>query len=137
MLKEIRSVRQIKGDLRRRWFTSVSMDLVVWVDDVGAPVKFQFCYDKGRGERALTWNTEFGFSHMAVDDGEDKGGTGYKASPILVADGSLDHTRVMQIFLDNSGEMPLDITDFVRQKIDLYRPEMNHPSNQILVQGDA
>jgi hypothetical protein len=137
MLKEITSVRQLPGEHRRRWFTSVTMDLVVWVDEAGTPVRFQFCYDKGSAERALTWNADSGFSHMAVDDGENMGGMGYKASPILVADGSLDRTRVRQIFLENSSFMPAEITDFVSQKIDAYRPELNHPSDQHLERGDA
>jgi len=137
MLNEITSVRQLPGEHRRRWFTSVTMDLVVWVDEAGVPMQFQFCYDKGSGERALTWNADSGFSHMAVDDGEGMGGMGYKASPILVADGSLDRARVMQIFLESSSCMPTGISGFISQKIAEYRPELNHPTDQHLERGGA
>ena len=54
----------------RRWFTSHEMDLTVWLAQSGLPTGSQFCYDKGNGEKALTWRQESGFGHHAVDDGE-------------------------------------------------------------------
>jgi hypothetical protein len=35
MLSEIPEARQIRGEPRRRWFTSESMDLYVWVGTLG------------------------------------------------------------------------------------------------------
>jgi hypothetical protein len=125
MLKEITRVRQVKGELRRRWFTSSTMDLVVWFDNAGLPVGLQYCYDKGGAERALTWNLDSGFSHMAVDDGEGDAGMQYKATPILMADGNFDAVRNVDLFLKNSKHLPAEILDFVSEKIKEYRPEMN------------
>jgi hypothetical protein len=125
MLKEIRKVRQIPGEPRRRWFTSHDMDLVVWLDGADQPVELQLCYDKGRAERAFTWKPGAGFTHTAVDDGETGDGR-YKATPILVADGSFDAARVGGLFLDDSTYLPGDIVRFVTDKIDDYGTSFTH-----------
>ena len=44
-LREIVDVRQVPGEPKRRWFSSDDIDLIVWLDDSGAPVSFQLCYD--------------------------------------------------------------------------------------------
>lgn len=69
-LTEVRNVRQVPGELRRRWFGSEEFDLIVWCDDSGVPSAFQLCYDKPRAEHALTWKHDLGFLHTVVDDGD-------------------------------------------------------------------
>ena len=130
MLREIQTVRQIPGELRRRWFTSGTMDLVVWCDAGNSPAGLQFCYDKGRAERALTWKSESGFSHMAIDDGEGSAGLRYKATPVLMADGSFDTNRVIDLFIAHSQYVPTQIVDFVSAKMREYRPQAKHSSDQ-------
>jgi len=117
-LREIRDVRQVAGELRRRWFTSETMDLIVWIDDTEAPRQLQLCYDKGRrrAERALTWKPTTGFSHTAVDDG-DFGNGRYKATPLMVSEGGFNNERVGKLFRDHSTNLPADIIDFVMRKI--------------------
>lgn len=119
-LKEIKNVRQVPGEKPRRWFTSSTMDLVVWCDDADRPTGFQFCYDKGRVERALVWNAESGFAHMTVDDGEEGSGMHYKATPILVADGRFDAARVSALFEADSVGMPSELKNFIAEKISTY-----------------
>jgi hypothetical protein len=85
MLHQIKDVGQIKGEPHCRWFTDEHFALVIWDEIVG----FQLCYDKSRSERAITWKAGSGFSHNAVDGGEDRAAR-YKGSPILVADGVVD-----------------------------------------------
>jgi hypothetical protein len=127
MLREIRNVRQVPGEMRRRWFTSESMDLIVWLDDADDPTQMQLCYDKGRrrAERALTWKPGVGYTHTAVDDGETGYGGRYKATPILLADGGFNTQRVSSLFLDHSTHLPLDIVDFVVAKIREFGPDSN------------
>jgi len=123
-LREIRNVRQVPGEPRRRWFTSETMDLIVWVNDAETPTQLQFCYDKGRrrAERAFTWKLDRGFTHQAVDDGENGNlGRSYKATPLLVADGSFNTERVCSLFLDGSQLLPADIIEFVTYKIHEYQ----------------
>jgi hypothetical protein len=115
MLQQIKDVRQIKGEPRRRWFTDEHLDLVIW-DEEREIVGFQLCYDKAHGERAVTWKTESGFSHNAVDDGEDRAGR-YKGSPILLADGVFDAERVAAIFLGHSGVLDAKSSDFIYLKL--------------------
>lgn len=123
VLREILDVRQIRGEPKRRWFTSANMDLVVWNDENGSPVGFQLCYGKERVERAFTWRLETGFSHTAVDSGEDAGGLRYKATPILVAGGLVDTTRMISLLEKNSRGLPKQLIDFVIATIGKYRSE--------------
>jgi len=122
ILREIRNVRQVPGEPRRRWFTSETMDLIVWINEDDTPTQLQLCYDKGRrrAERAFTWKPGIGYTHTAVDDGESRGAR-YKASPILFADGGFDSNRVSSLFLDHSNDVPDNIVDFVKAKIDEYQ----------------
>lgn len=115
-LTEVRDVRQVPGEPRRRWFESPDFDLVIWCDASGAPKAFQLCYDKTGAEHALTWHPGSGTEHMAVDPGEDVG-LGYKRAPTLVADGQVDVVRVRQRFIEASGRLPPDIVAFVCAKL--------------------
>ena len=40
-LDEVQTPRQHPGEPRRRWFTSVALDLIVWYDPTGRPAGFQ------------------------------------------------------------------------------------------------
>jgi hypothetical protein len=118
MLRELKSVRQVRGEPRRRWFTSSDCDLIVWYEG-SETLGFQICYDKGRAEKALTWKSPGHFTHMAVDDGEQRPAR-YKATPILVADGHFDAHRVTGLFRRESGDVPADLVEFVVAKLGDY-----------------
>ena len=114
---EVLRPRQVPGEPQRRWFSSSDLDLIVWCDAAGAPVAFQLCYDKGRRERALTWEPGTGLVQSAVDDGEFNVGMRYKATPILGPDGPLDIPRVAERFKTASAGLPRDIADFVSARL--------------------
>jgi hypothetical protein len=115
-LRELADVRQVPGEPRRRWFSSPDLDLIIWVGERGAVLAFQLCYDKSRGERALTWHSERGYDHAAVDDGERQPSQ-YKSTPILVADGRLDRERVLELFVAASEALPHSIRETVADLI--------------------
>jgi hypothetical protein len=117
-LRELPDARQVEGEARRRWFSSPDLDLIVWLDDNDALVGFQLCYDKTRGERALTWRNDRGYDHAGVDDGEQ--GPWHKSTPILVADGHFDRERVSAIFLESSDDVPEGIRNTVADLIARY-----------------
>jgi hypothetical protein len=116
-LREIVNVRQFPGEPKRRWFSSDDIDLIVWLDDSGAPVSFQLCYDKLLSEHALTWKPESGFVHLAVDGGEQRGRFQYKSTPILVADEHFDANRVTSRFTEVSAQLPTVIVKFVTERL--------------------
>ena len=116
MLREMSSVRQIPDEPQRRWFSDEHFDLVVWNDEQGGIIGFQLCYDRAHAERALTWKTDTGFSHNAVDDGENRPGR-YKSTPILVADGAFDPQTVAAKFLGHAGALDSKSTDFIYYKL--------------------
>lgn len=115
MLLEVRNVRQVPGEPRRRWFFSHEQDLMLWVDDQGRPVAFQLSYGKYRNEHAIRWKAGTGFSHYSVDDGES--GALTNDAPLLVADGLFAASRVLQRFLELAAEMPRDIAGFVAARL--------------------
>ena len=115
MLREIANVQQVPGEPRRRWFFSHEQDLLVWFGQDGTPVAFQLAYGKYRNERALRWKAGKGFTHEAVDDGENLGVV--KQAAILVADGYFDATDVLDRFVELSAEVPPEIVDFVRARL--------------------
>ena len=96
----------------RRWFWSARCDLIVWLSDDGAVLGFQFCYDKEGIERALTWMSGCGFSHMRVDTGPTN-----REAPLLVADGPIDATRILDLFLQDCALVPGDYVEIVRGKL--------------------
>jgi hypothetical protein len=118
-LRELPGTRQIPGEPRRRWFNSLELDLIVWLDGKDTPSGFQLCYDKSRGERALTWHRGRGYDHAAVDAGEDMPAK-HKGTPILVADGVFHADRVKDEFLKASEHVPENIRRFVAEALDRY-----------------
>lgn len=118
-LREI-PARQVAGEPRRRWFMSANCDLIVWLDDAGDPSGFQFCYDKDEREHAFTWIQRDGFSHMAVDSGENAPSFG--GSPCLVPNGAFDPARVLAIFRSEARSVPPGYVAVVAEKIGLLLP---------------
>jgi hypothetical protein len=115
LLRELADIRQVPGEPRRRWFSSPDLDLIVWLDDTDTMLGFQLCYDKSRGERALTWRADRGYEHAAVDDGEAR--PSHKETPILVANGHLNRERVADLFREASVSIPPRIRDSVADLI--------------------
>ena len=116
MLKEI-AVSSEDNEPARRWFTDHDTDLFVWLDEDESIVRFQLCYNKGQSEHALTWTRDQGFSHHAVDDGEEKV-MKMKKSPILVQDGRIDYSGVQNLIRDTGRELPAFIYNFVLETLD-------------------
>ena len=115
-LQEIKDCRQVRGELPRRWFSADNLDLIVWSDETGAPVGFQFCYQDRRIERALTWKPDTGFRHATVDDGESPR-SNYPRTPVLNDDGPIDFPRLQKLFADASSSLPADIVEFISTRL--------------------
>lgn len=116
-MREDINIRQIPGDLRRRWFSSADFDLIVWFNDDGGFAGFQLCYDKAGIERSLVWRPCGGFSHMVVDDGEHRYGK-HKASPVLVPDGYFDARRIRGAFFSEAASLPEEIKSYVLETLE-------------------
>jgi hypothetical protein len=115
VLSEISKVRQVAGEGRRRWFTDEYFDLIVWYDPANRPTGFQLCYDRETHERALTWTQDHGFQHNRVDTGEVPGHA--KMTPIIVADGTFDHDRVVERFRRASADIDTRVRSFVMERL--------------------
>lgn len=116
-LTELKGIQQEAGDHRRRWFSSIDMDLVVWSDKGGAIVGFELYYDKNVREHVFIWRAKSGYAHLAVDDGEQKPVLDYKQAPILIPDGHIDINRIQALFDAASSHVPAGIVTLVRQKL--------------------
>jgi hypothetical protein len=118
VLQEIKDVRQVPGEGRRRWFTSPYFDLIVWYGQGGALDGFQLTYGKPVRERAVTWRAAGGFSHERVDDGEVPGQA--KMTPILVPDGSFDAAGVASRFREESAKVDEGVARLVLEILARY-----------------
>ncbi len=121
-LKEVQECRQVRGEPCRRWFDSDQMDLIVWCNDAGAPIGFQLCYDVGRKEHALTWRPGFGYTHNAVDDGDDVQGGIQKRTPVLVPNGAVNFDRLRALFTNVKATLPTEIASFVSEHLEAPSP---------------
>ena len=121
MIKELKNVRQITGEPRRRWFEDEYFDLIIWLDKDDSVWGFQLCYDREKKPRALTWTKAHGHKHTGIDDGEHVWGTS-KVSPVLVADGAFDAPSVAKRFEKAAAEMPHALASFVLAKVKEYKP---------------
>ena len=119
MLKEIRDVRQIPGEPRRRWFSQTGLDLIVWFDADKSIHGFQLCYEKNGEEKAITWFSDQGFSHKRIDDGEGRPAR-HKMTPILVPDGTFDKPGVLALFESTAQQLDPDIVAFVSKILATY-----------------
>lgn len=115
VLQELKDVRQIPGEMRRRWFSSRDMDLIVWFDHDDRPVSFELCYDKRSSEKALRWSPS-GFTHSVVDDGENRPGR-YKSTPVLRESGLFEAARVINQLDSECRQLPDEIVRFVMSVI--------------------
>lgn len=112
MLEEIREIRQIEGEPRRRWFTAPELDIYIWYDDKDNVIQFQVCYDKGPGEQALTWRQEDGVVHHSVDDGES-GIYRMKSTPVITEDTSYDPSRITDLIKQHGGKLEHGLYEFI------------------------
>jgi len=119
-LREISPTRQVKGEDKRKWFASSTMDLIVWSNEIDEITGFQICYGKGNEEKAFTWTARNGFSHLKVDDGERKGELGRKASPVLTVDADCDVPAIVSLFRSEAENIPEDIRRFILSRTSEY-----------------
>ena len=120
LLREVRNVRQIPGDPRRRWFCSEALDLLVWFSSKDKLVGFQLCSRKRAEEHALTWRAGTGFEYASVDSGEQHGPLAYKGTPILRPNGAFDLKQLQEAFGNAAVELPAGIRCFISQALASY-----------------
>lgn len=105
MLTEIPRTHQRPGEPHRRWFTSESMDLMLWLDEAGGLLAFQFSHGKPAEEKALSWSREQGLSSQRVEDGSLTL-PGHKGSPLLLAEPVTDTRAAANAFANASAQIP-------------------------------
>lgn len=119
MLQEVTNARQIPGEPPRRWFSSDTFDLIVWLGSDDGITGFQLCYREGTDHKALTWLRDRGFTHKRVDDGEGRPQRP-KMTPILVPDGVFERDHVLALFRKESRQIEPQLTRFVVETIKKY-----------------
>ena len=113
---ELINIRQIPGEKRRRWFTSVDMDLIIWFNADHNPSNFELCYNKQTHEKSLRWSAS-GIEHSAVDGGENTPGR-YKSTPVLREASRFDADKIKSLFAVECTSLPADIVEFVMSALD-------------------
>ena len=119
-LIELKGTQQIADERRRRWFSSTAMDLIVWYDKGDSIAGFELYYDKNIREHVFIWGADSGFTHLAVDDGEQKPVLDYKEAPILIPDGHVDPDRIRHLFERSRENLPAEVATLVLKKLVQY-----------------
>jgi len=107
--------KPVHGDYERRWLSDDYFDLIIWYKSRDTVHGFQLCYGKPYWERALTWLSDRGFSHMEVDSGEESAYA--NETPILVPDGSFPADVVLREFARRGSALPVELQKLVTEKI--------------------
>jgi hypothetical protein len=107
--------KAVAGDYDRRWISDDYFDLIVWYTPGDTIHGFQLCYEKPQGERALTWLSGRGFSHMEVSSGDEDPEA--NRTPVLVPDGSFPADTVLAEFARRGSALPPDLRELVIEKI--------------------
>ncbi len=115
MLHEISRVNQPDPKWRRRWFRDDYFDIFTWQAADGSMIGFQVCYDLPNYERVLSWRAVSGYTHHRVDGGEAT--PVRNMSPIMVPDGLVPLTTVLEEFDQRAAELALPIRTFLRQHL--------------------
>ena len=95
LFREFKGVRQEPG-LRRRWFESDQMELIVWLQNDNRLTGFQIIYWLATEERALTWLDGAGFRHSAIETGDDS--PLKNLAPTLSAAGAIPWNYIRELF---------------------------------------
>jgi hypothetical protein len=107
--------RPVRGDYDRRWLSDDFFDLVIWYRPDDTIYGFQLCYDKPFWERAFTWMSDRGFSHMELESGDPISPP--NQTPILVSDVSFPADRVLYEFTRRGSALPVQVRQLVTDKI--------------------
>jgi len=113
----------------RRWFSSKELDLIVWLSPTGSPIGFQFCYDKGKSEHAVTWTKSGSLTHSQVDSGEVDP-LQPKATPILQPDGSFNAPLLIQRLRAARGTLPDELLALVVSKLETQNKKISSRKNK-------
>ena len=114
-MHEIKNVKQERGAGRRRWFESEGFEVVVWLHRDGHVTGFQFCYDLGGGEHALTWREGSGFAHSSIDMGDDSPFA--NRSPVLEPDGDVPWVKLERVFDERSASMEPELRQLIHDRL--------------------
>lgn len=116
-MKEITKMRQSVKN-KRKWYFGPTMELMVWYSSsVKTVTRFELAYQKHINEHIFVWDKRNGFSHYAVDDGEQQL-TPYKQSPIMLLNGSFPGSTVLSEFRNNSSRVDRSIKNTICKRIE-------------------
>ncbi len=108
-------IRQVPGDLPRKWMMDGEMELILWFDEQQHLFGFELVYDRFGDQRSLRWTPNAGLSHHRIDDGERTGRIG--CTPILRDGGPADIASVSARFQQHAADLPAPIRDFVLRRL--------------------
>ena len=120
MITEFENLRQIAGEDERRLFSDADFALYVWYRNKTIS-GFELCYDLKRYERAVLWTQDHGFSHYAVDEGEEPGRAGQ--TPVLSSVEAPLGTGLREAFEATSGGLEREIRELVMGKLKILSEE--------------
>ena len=92
-----------------------NLEIVVWYEESETIYGFQLCYDLRGQPRAVTWMPRHGFSHAAIDNGDDKATSNH--SPVLRPCANYDAAKLCEAFSATANGLPAPEKTFVENKL--------------------
>ncbi|OQW91002.1 MAG: hypothetical protein BWK79_18070 [Beggiatoa sp. IS2] len=117
MMKELYLTQQ-ELPHHKRWFQDNYFDLFIWQDKQGNIVNFQLCYDRLGKERVIQWDSERGFGHHSVDDGESA--PNKNMTPVFIGQEIFFYQEIVPHFKQRSQKLEPVISQFILQKLTEY-----------------
>ena len=103
MLQELKNVRQVKGEGRRRWFIDDEIELILWYDHDKRLEGFQICYDRLSGTRTVTWKRT--------------AGNGGSTRSVLVSDGPYNRRRLRALVERCTAQWDTALRGFILDRL--------------------
>ncbi len=104
MLRELKNIKQIEGEPRRRWFADEELDLILWYNSDKRLDGFEICYDKLAGSKSITWKT------IQTVEGLSKS--------ILVSNSFHDRERIRNMLADRSDNLEHHLRKFILDRLE-------------------
>ncbi|MFT5319860.1 MAG: hypothetical protein ACI8RA_003146 [Chlamydiales bacterium] len=119
MLVELKDIRQNDGEPFRRIFNGFKMYLILW-NETEKLVAFQINYTEESETLSLTWDSEKGFSHKVIEEGENRPFR-HKMSQMLLTERPLVKQKLIETFSKESENLELSEKHLVLHQLKNYK----------------